>query len=270
MIQRTFEAEGLDWRFVSFEVAPERLAEALRGADALGFRGVKLLDPYRQAAAAMAAEGSLGPIGLSERAAQTGFVTGFSRPSLDAPLSGDDLSGPALVETLAPLGPLRGKRVALLGASGPAASLAVSLVESGVAELLVADPDNEAATQFVERITAGAAGETAVSPIDWQGAWLELPDGLDMVVASACWPRHEDGRVAKAVAAELNERMVVADLRVGSSRSPLLRAAAERGATGVEGLQVLVRESALSLQAWTGQPINPTVLSEAAEEFLGV
>ena len=39
---------GLDWRFMSFEVAPDRLGDAMRGIRALGFRGVKVAEPFHE------------------------------------------------------------------------------------------------------------------------------------------------------------------------------------------------------------------------------
>ena len=45
-----FELLGLPHRYMAFAVAPERLPEAVRGAAALGFGGVNLTVPHKQAA----------------------------------------------------------------------------------------------------------------------------------------------------------------------------------------------------------------------------
>ena len=48
MIEQAFALSGLDWRFMSFEVAPDRLGDAMRGIRALGFRGVKVAEPHQE------------------------------------------------------------------------------------------------------------------------------------------------------------------------------------------------------------------------------
>src|SRR5688500_3021559 len=37
----------LDWRYLAFEVAPENLREAIRGAGAMGFIGLNLTVPHK-------------------------------------------------------------------------------------------------------------------------------------------------------------------------------------------------------------------------------
>ena len=54
--QRRLRALGMDWVYVPLAVPPERLAEALRGLPALGFAGVNVTIPHKQAAAALCDE----------------------------------------------------------------------------------------------------------------------------------------------------------------------------------------------------------------------
>ena len=49
MHNAAFEALGLDWCYVPFAVAPERVAEALSGVRALGLRGINATVPHKQA-----------------------------------------------------------------------------------------------------------------------------------------------------------------------------------------------------------------------------
>jgi shikimate dehydrogenase len=51
----------------------------------------------------------------------------------------------------------------------------------------------------------------------------------------------------------LVDASVVVDLVYGSAQTPLARWAEERGARLVDGLEVLVRQGARSLQVWTGE-----------------
>lgn len=267
MIERALADLGLDWRFLSFQTQAERLAEALAGADALGFAGVRLRGPLADKPAGIASR--------TERAKRTGRLTHLTRH--DGALQGDDATGPALVEALAEVGEPTGKRVVLLGAGRAAPSIADVLVECGAAMIGVADPSADRAAAVVlaaQSNRSEAAPKDAlaceVRPLPWDGDWLELPDQVDWVVSTASWPKSDNERVAKVIAPELNESQVVIDLAIGSNRSPLHLAAESRGARVVDGLPMLVAETALAVEAWTGLEVDRTVLRDAAEEFLGV
>jgi shikimate 5-dehydrogenase len=48
MVEQAFALNGLDWRFMTFEVEPPRLGDAMRGIRALGFHGVKIDEPFQE------------------------------------------------------------------------------------------------------------------------------------------------------------------------------------------------------------------------------
>jgi shikimate dehydrogenase len=47
MQNAAFAARGLDWTYVAIDVPPERLEEAVRGLDALGFAGANVTAPHK-------------------------------------------------------------------------------------------------------------------------------------------------------------------------------------------------------------------------------
>src|SRR5205823_14511446 len=51
MHNAAFAARGLDWTYVALDVEPDRLEEAVRGLDALGFAGANVTAPHKQAVA---------------------------------------------------------------------------------------------------------------------------------------------------------------------------------------------------------------------------
>ncbi|MEN0110717.1 MAG: hypothetical protein AAF805_08325 [Planctomycetota bacterium] len=273
MAESALESVGLDWRFLSFRVEPERVADALAGADALGFHGVRLRGRYADRPPMVAAR--------TERATRTGRLTHLTRH--EGALQGDDATGPALVESFAAsLGDdacdPAGKRVLVLGAGGAAPSVVDVLVERGASYVGVADRSADRAAAVV--LGAQRARDTDarpvsdalaadVQPLAWEAEWLEWPDGVDWVVSTASWPKEDNAAVAKAVGPDLEGVSLVVDLGVGASRSPLLLAAEGRGAGTLDGLPLLVAETALALEAWTGEAIDRATIREAAEEFLG-
>lgn len=267
MVEAALADLGLDWRFLSFQAEADRLGEALTGLDALGLVGVRLLGAFSDKPA--------GVDSLTARAKRTGRLTHLTRHG-DA-LQGDDATGPALVEALAEVGDPAGKRIVLLGAGGPAPSIADVLVERGATMIAVADRSADRAASVVlgaQSQPSDAAPRdalaTEVKPLAWEGEWIDLPDGTDWIIATASWPKDENEQVAAMLAPELSEDQLVIDLAIGSNRSKVLLAAEGRGATVVDGLPVLVAETALAVEAWTGLEVDRVVLRDAAEEFLGV
>jgi shikimate dehydrogenase len=51
MQNAAFAARALDWVYVALDVEPDRLEEAVRGLDALGFAGANVTAPHKQAVA---------------------------------------------------------------------------------------------------------------------------------------------------------------------------------------------------------------------------
>jgi shikimate dehydrogenase len=130
MMQRVLAHAGLDWCYLTLEVAPEDLADAMRGIRALGFRGVHLSIPHKVAVIPLLD-------GLSESAELMGAV---SRVFCDGRrLIGDNTDGRAFVEALRETCDPAEKRILLLGAGGVARAIAVELGRAQVAEILVAN-----------------------------------------------------------------------------------------------------------------------------------
>src|SRR5207244_1426331 len=49
MMEKAFAAAGLDWRYLTCEVPPEKLADAMQGIRALGFKGANFTIPHKVA-----------------------------------------------------------------------------------------------------------------------------------------------------------------------------------------------------------------------------
>src|SRR5688572_12785383 len=47
MLEKAFAAAGLDWEYLTCEVPPEKLADAIKGVRALGFKGANLTIPHK-------------------------------------------------------------------------------------------------------------------------------------------------------------------------------------------------------------------------------
>jgi shikimate dehydrogenase len=81
MQNAAFAVRGLDWAYVALDVPPERLEEAVRGLDALGFAGANVTAPHKGAVAKLV--GSALPsvntlVGLAGHSTDTAILEGLS------------------------------------------------------------------------------------------------------------------------------------------------------------------------------------------------
>ncbi|MFC6672857.1 shikimate dehydrogenase family protein [Marinobacterium aestuariivivens] len=114
MIEAAYRQLGLDWRYINCEVAPEGLADAVRGARAMGWAGFNCSLPHKVAVIEHLD-------GLGESAQIIGAVNTVVRQG--ERLIGENTDGRGFVEALRPVFDPAGGRAMLLGAGGRRAPL---------------------------------------------------------------------------------------------------------------------------------------------------
>jgi shikimate 5-dehydrogenase len=131
-MERVLAAAGLDWRFLSFDVAPDRLPDAIRGIDALNFHGLAITPSHasqvydlvpRRTEAAQAAE----------------WVDILERES-DGQLLAHNLMGQCLVDALGHE-KIAGGTAAVLGDADKSLALMRNLLQHGLRRVLLRDSD---------------------------------------------------------------------------------------------------------------------------------
>lgn len=255
LIERALAAARTDWRCLTFEVAPEQFADALRGLRALGFSGANLLYPHQLAVAPLVDQ-------LSETAALSGAVNCVRRQN--GRLIGENTDGAAFLAALRPQLDPAGKRVVLLGAGAVARAIAVELARAGIAELTVVNrtPDRGAdlARLVSERLGRPARHEA------WQGNYA-VTEGTDLVIHATPLGLYDPrGRVPVDLTS-LGPQQWVADVIFNPPRTWLLEESAARGCRTLDGVGMLVEQTALNYRLWTGRDPGVNILREAAEEF---
>jgi shikimate dehydrogenase len=249
MQNAAFAAAGIDAAYVALPVAPDRLAEAVAGAYALGFQGLNVTVPHKQAAAALCAT-------VDTTAADVGAVNTLRRS--DRGWDGFNTDAPACLELLEAAGVGKGARALLVGAGGAARAAAWALVRAGAALRVTARRPEAAralAAAFAPRTPAGVAAPQAV-PFDE----LALESGAADVVVNGTSVGLA-GHASEFPELGLRPGQVVVDFVYGDT--PLARAARAAGARLVTGEQLLVRQGALAFTLWTGRPAPEAAMAAA-------
>jgi shikimate dehydrogenase len=256
MIERAFAAAGLDWRYLTLEVAPENLADAIHGFRAMGFRGGNFTIPHKVAVIQHLD-------GLSEAAELMGAVNCINR--VDDKLIGENTDGKGFVQSLREVTSPEGKKVTILGAGGAARAIAVELGLSGVSEITVvnrsAERGQELATLLNERVKV--AGKFAL----WEGKYA-VEAGTDIVInATSIGLGNATARVPLDYDS-LRPTMLVADVIFNPPQTVFLSEAAQRGCKTLDGLGMLVNQGVIGFKIWTDVDPDPNVMREALEEYL--
>jgi shikimate dehydrogenase len=249
MQNAAFAQLGIDAVYVAMPVEPGRLPDALRGAHALGFRGLNVTVPHKPEAFGLCA--ALDPV-----AREVGAVNTLRRHGEG--WEGFNTDAPATLQLLDAAGLARGGRVLLLGAGGVARAAAWAALAMG-AELLVAARRPEAAEALCRDALASRSGGRAAA-IRWDQAAAESARCNAIVNATTIGlaPR---GAV-ELPPLQLASGVVVLDYVYGDTA--LVRAAREAKARVVSGEEVLVRQGALAFSLWVGQAAPEAQMLAAA------
>ncbi len=230
-----------EWTYEAIEVAPDEFERRVRAMPGEGFAGANVTVPHKGAALALADS-------LSETAREIGAANTLSFAGGEIRADNTDAQG--LLDALP--APPAGRAALVLGAGGAARAAVWALVREGT-EVAVWNRTGLRAEHLCDEL-----GGTPMAAPD-QGAF-----GL-IVNTSAAGLRGEDPFAELPLSSTgFAAGQVVVDLVYGERPSPLLAAAEAEGAAVVDGIEVLVRQGALSLQIWTGREPSLEAMRSAA------
>ncbi len=259
LVEQAFAQGGLDWRFMTFEVEPPQLGDAMRGIRALGFHGVKVGEPFNEPVIEHLDE-------LSDVARRCGSVNCVKADG--DRLLGDNTEGAALVELLRQQVSPVGRRAMIVGAGRLSRSIAIALADAGIVAITVASRKEAAGQQLVELIAAQSSATATFVALGGTSIAID-PETAVVVNATSLGTSKPDAKLPIDIES-LGPKLVVADVAYNTSRTWLTHQAAERGCRVIDGLAIYVQQTALALQAWTGIKTDTVAMREAAEEFLGM
>jgi shikimate dehydrogenase len=232
---------GETWRYQHLPVPPALLTETVRALPWSGFAGANVTIPHKEAALALADTAS-----DAARAIGAANTLAFGA---DGAIDADNTDAPGLLDAL-PESPA-GRSALVLGAGGSARAAVWALLHAGAADVAVWNRTPERAVALARDLGARAVDRHAPADllVNCTSVGLRPGAGLDDL------PLDERDLAAHGI---------VVDLVYAPGETPLAAAARRAGATVVDGLEVLVRQGARSLERWTGRPAPVEVMRRAA------
>ncbi len=259
--EAAFRALGLkNWRFLTIDVDPGRLGEAIAGMKAMKFRGVNCTIPHK-----------IEVLKYIDALAPSAKLIGAVNTIIndDGVLTGENTDGQGFMIALADAGiSPSGKNVAVLGAGGAARAICVELALAGARHLTIVNiPRDMALGEGLVRILKENTG-VAVDYVPWVGSFGVPPDTEILVNATSIglYPNVDDKPDIDYDT--VTPDMYVQDVIPNPAFTPFLREAERRGVRWQSGMRMLINQAALNIAMWTGLTPDKEVMMKALEEAL--
>jgi shikimate dehydrogenase len=258
MIEAAYRHHRVDARYLNCEVAPEALGDAVRGARAMGWAGFNCSIPHK-----VAVIEHLDRLGAS--AAVIGAVNCVVRR--DGALVGENTDGQGFLASLRTNVDPAGRSVVIFGAGGAARAIGVETALAGAARITVVNRDRRRGAELAALLRDRTPAEA--QQVVWDGRY-GVPEATDIVVNATSVGLFPDVDARLDIDADsLRPHMTVADVIPNPPSTPLLRDAAARGCTVLDGMGMLVNQGVISVRHWTGIDADPAVMRRSLEEIFG-
>lgn len=247
MHNRAFEAMGLNFCYVPMEVHPELLEDAVKGLRALGFVGVNVTVPHKEAILEYLDE-------ISEEARFIGAVNTVR--IIEGKLEGYNTDSRGFIRAISEEGILpKGKEVFLAGAGGAAKAVAFGLC--GVcSKLYIYNRTAEKAEAIAKKLRQrGCPVEVLENP--------RVPDSVGLVINATSLGLKEDDPLPLDVNT-LKRGQIVYDLIYKTT--PLLKEASSRGLRAIDGSGMLLWQAVDAFRIWTGKEPPLEVMRSALRQ----
>jgi shikimate dehydrogenase len=256
MIEPAFADLGLDWRYLTVEVLPEMLGDAVRGARAMNWKGFNCTIPHKIAV-----------IPYLDRLNPAAEVIGAVNCVLnrEGELIGDNTDGKGFLQSVRSVRPVEGLNAVVLGAGGAARAIAVELALAGASQITIVnrtrDRGQELARLIPERTDASASFTL------WEDEY-QIPESADLLVNATSIGLFPDIAARLPINFDtLHPRILACDVIPNPPQTRFIQDAELKGCSTLDGLGMLVNQGVIGIELWSGLTPRPEVMRQAPEEI---
>jgi shikimate dehydrogenase len=255
MHNAAFKALGIDAVYVPLGVPEAGLKRLLQTLTDINSLGVNITIPYKQLALNYVDECS--PDAERIGAINTIVFHGVKRVGYNTDALGflAALKGAGVQ--------LRKRRAVLLGAGGAGRAVAVSLLQGGVAQLTISEPQAGLRRRLLTHLKK--IGYTEVLGVEPNSTILRERSLAAHLIINASPLGLKPADPLPLPAAWIPVQQSVMDLVYGHGPTSFIRAAQRRGARTVPGWHMLLYQAAASFQLWTGRKPSIAVMRRALQ-----
>ena len=258
MVEASYKANNLHYRYVNCEVNPDQLEAAVQGARAMNWKGFNCSIPHK-------VEVIKYLDGLGESASLIGAVN--CAVNRDGKLIGENTDGKGFLKSFLEITPATGKTIVLLGAGGAARAIAVELALAGAKKFYVVNRSlargEELTTLLNEKTSASAEF------VEWNKTY-SIPADAEVVINSTSMGMVNTEGKQDIDFDSIRPGMLAADVIVNPPQTYFLDEAGKRGATTLQGLGMVVNQAVIGIKYWTGVDVDAKDLNDELLRVLGL
>jgi len=258
MFDEVYAHYGLPWQFWKCDVSSEnKIAAAISGIRALGFAGACITVPYKVVSIPYLDE-------VDDDVRAIGAVNYMTIKN--GRLIGHNNDGKGVVKAIQKVTPIKGKRVAMLGAGGAGRAMAVELAWAGASHLTLITRRESQGVEVAQTVTR-ASGVPA-EWVQWSGEVL-VPEGTHIVMNATHLGAAPEKEPVPVNWETVSKDITVVDVITNPRLTPFLKAARDKGCPIVDGVEMLVQLAMQIFEEWTGIKPDEAIFQRAVAKALG-
>jgi len=258
MFDAVYAHYGLHWQFWKSDVTSEdKIAAAIAGIRALGFAGACITVPYKVVSLPHLDE-------VDEDVRAIGAANYMT--IRDGRLIGHNNDGKGVVKAIQKVTPIKGKRVAMLGAGGAGRAMAVELAWAGASHLTLITRRESQGIEVAQTVTRASG-----VPAEWM-QWVSevsVPEGTDILMNATHLGAAPQQELVPINWETVSKDITVVDVITNPRITPFLKTAHDKGCSIVDGVEMLVQLAMQIFEEWTGIKPDEAIFQRAVAKALG-
>lgn len=256
IVEAAYQHHSMDWRYINCEIAPERLADAVRGARAMGWRGFNCSLPHKVAV-----------IEHLDRLGESAEIIGAVNcvVAKDGALIGENTDGKGFVESLRGLVELAGAHIVVLGAGGAARAIAVESALAEAAHLTIVNRTPARGEELATLISDRTPASAEFLPL---AEGFQMPEAANILVNATSvglFPNVEE--TPGVDMNSLSPETLVADVIPNPPQTRFLDIARKSGCQTVNGHGMLVNQAIKGIEYWSGVKVERAAMLSVLSEI---
>ena len=258
MHNAAFEALGMDYAYVAFDVDPLNLKSAIDGAKSLNIKGFNVTIPHKIEVMKHLDE-------IDEVAALIGAVNTIDFKDM----KGYNTDGIGAVKAIEEVTSIKNKNVVVAGAGGASRAISFYIAKYGADSLTILNRNVEKADNLAKDVSSSNLINEVKS--DSMSEINSYVADADILIDTTPVGMHQNVDDEPIVLADnMHDDLVVFDAVYNPNDTVLIKEAVKAGAKPVYGIKMLLYQGAESFRIWTGCDAPVGVMEDALRKTLGL
>ena len=258
MHNAAFDALGMDYAYVAFDVNPAELQKAIEGARSLNIKGFNVTIPHKIDVMKYLDE-------IDDVARLIGAVNTIDFKNL----KGYNTDGIGAVRAIEEVISIKNKNVVIAGAGGASRAISFYIAKYGADSLTILNRNVDKAQSLAGDVSnSGLIDDVKSDSINEINAYLADADILVDTTPLGMHPHINDQPIATAE--NMHDELAVFDAVYNPNETVLLKQAIEAGAKPVYGIKMLLYQGAESFKIWTGADAPVDIMEKALKDTLNI